>query len=333
VTRRAAAAALAALAAAALLLSVGPAAAGRGSIWDGIGGGKKQAAYRKMMAAGDRLTARAVELMSAGHRVHAGNLALRAADAYEKAADIDPRAAEPHYRAGQVLHAYFVSDIELPDRNATLRAIRHWDAFQSKAPRDPRLEGMLFNRAFTLTKLGGEENYRRAIADYAAELRLLDLASAAPGHVAVILSNKAEIHMALGELDQAIEHYYESLSYNPRALYALGLAVALDRDEQASKARELLDTYPFDPSALAEAEFFIPEGDVFWYLSLGHESLGRYESAVNYMRRYLAAQPRSPYAQRARQSLARLEKLARTERKRKGSPESEAYRRTWVLPP
>ena len=51
------------------------------------------------------------------------------------------------------------------------------------APLDPRLSGVYFRRGLTYTKLGGAENYRKAIADYEAELRLLDSATVSPAEI------------------------------------------------------------------------------------------------------------------------------------------------------
>ena len=338
--------AIAAAALAAIVLAAGgPAAAGekapvrasRGggsTVWERAAAAPGTAAYRTAMRLGDRQAARAADLANRGYQGRAVSMALRAVAAYETAIKADPSQGEPHYRAAEVLYGHFVSELHKPDERPALRAIAHWDEFEKKAPQDPRLEEMLFRRGFTCTKLGGEKMFRRAVADYEAQLRLLDAATAPPRDMANVLSNKAEIHMALGELDQALTHYYQALDYVHEPLYAYGLAVALDRDGQLARAREVLASYKFDPHELHRVGvFFIPEGDIYWYESLGHESLGRYESAANYMRRYLTAQPRSPYAARARESLKSLEARARAGKGGKGESELEIYQRTWILTP
>ena len=337
--------ALAAAALAAVVLAAdGPAAAGekapvrarRGAatLWERAAAEPEAAAYRAAMRLGDSQAARAASLANRGYQGRAVSMALRAVAAYETAIKADPTQGEPHYRAAEVLYGHFVSELHKPDVRPAQRAIAHWDEFEKKSPQDPRMEEMLFRRGFTCTKLGGEEMFRRAVADYEAQLRLLDAATAPPREMANVLSNKAEIHMALGELDQALTHYYQALEYAHEPLYAYGLAVALDRDGQLARAREVLASYKFDPHELHRVGvFFIPEGDIYWYESLGHESLGRYESAANYMRRYLTSQPRSPYAARARESLKSLEARARAGKGGKGESELEIYQRTWILTP
>jgi tetratricopeptide (TPR) repeat protein len=294
------------------------------------------------MALGDLLALRAADQVTLGHDPRANQLALRAVEAYERAAKIRPRAAEPHYRAAEVLYGHFIRANRNPPGKPTQRAIRHWDEFQRKAPRDPRLADAIFNRSFTLTKIGGEEMYRRAIADYAAELSLIDAATAPPERMATLMTNKAEIHMAVGELEQAIEHYYRAVEYNPQeSAYAYGLAVALDRDGQAAKAREVVASHKYRHEILFPPQgevFFVPEGDVYWYQSLGYESLGQYGSAANYMKRYLSAQPNSPYAARARESLKVLERKARGEKAgkkkaKKGDPAGDPFHPTWIIAP
>jgi tetratricopeptide (TPR) repeat protein len=324
--------------------AAGLAEASRRPVWERVAGATK---YQKEMALGDQLAIRAADQVTLGHDPRANQLALRAVEAYERAAKIRPRAAEPHYRAAEVLYGHFIRANRNPPGKPTQRAIRHWDEFQRKAPRDPRLADAIFNRSFTLTKIGGEEMYRRAIADYATELSLIDAATAPPRRMASLMTNKAEIHMAIGELEQAIEHYYRAVEYNPQEpAYAYGLAVALDRDGQAAKAREVVASHKYEHRILfpppGEGEvFFIPEGDVYWYQSLGYESLGQYESAAKYMERYLSAQPKSPYAARARESLKVLERKARSEKtekkkaqkkRAKGDPAGVMFN-PWIIEP
>ncbi|HEU5058487.1 MAG TPA: hypothetical protein VFU21_18270 [Kofleriaceae bacterium] len=324
-----------------------PAAAGPRTVWDQAAGPDRvDGSYRAQMARGDQLVERAAEQVNLGETQggRANQLALRAADAYEKAAALRPKAAEPHYRAAEVLSAHFIDE---PDHligdlvKPAQRAIAHWDAFQKLAPRDPRIVDVLFRRSIALTKLGGIANFKRAAADYDAALRLEDAASANPLQIALLLSNAAEIHMASGDLERAIELYSDSLDYNPKELYGYGLIVALDRDGQATKALEMMQSYGYDhevlfpdPSKTRESPpFFVPDGDVHWYQSIGEESKGNYQSALNHMGQFLAFQPKSPYAARARERIKTLEAKLRRAKGKKPPPAAEQYRPNWEMGP
>ncbi len=300
-----------------------PAEAGPRTVWERAAGpAGRQAQYRAQMARGDQLVERAAEQVNLGETQsgRANGLALRAADAYEKAAALQPKAAEPHYRAAEVLYAHFVDENDHLGGDQVKpaeRAIGHWDAFQKLAPRDPRMSDMLFRRSIALTKLGGVPHYKRAAADYDAALRLEDAASANPLQVALLLSNAAEIHMASGDLERAIELYSDSLDYNPKELYGYGLVVALDRDGQATKALQMMQDYGYEHEVLfpdprkESPPFFVPDGDVHWYQSIGEESRGNVQSAINHMNQFLAFQPKSPYRARAVERIKTLENKLR----------------------
>jgi tetratricopeptide (TPR) repeat protein len=300
-------------------------------LWATASGANREDPYRRAILRGDDYALRAAEQQTLGHGEPANSLALRAAEAYEKASAIDPRASEPHYRASEVLYLHFVDDTNHPQRQPAERAIRHWSEFERKAPRDPRLLAIYFRRSLTYTKLGGADNYRRAAADYEKELRLLDPGSALEEDIARVLSNAAELYMALGDLDRALTLYYDSIEFatTSQRLYAFGLAVALDRDGQAAKARETIRRFggynyevlnPRDGSV-----FFIPDGDEHYYQALGHDSAGQFESAINHYRQFLRVQPDSPYAERARSNIRQLEARLRVKGKgkRDGAEEEE----------
>lgn len=324
-------AALAVLAAVAL-----PAEAGPRTVWERAASpDRREAQYRALMARGDQLVDRAAEQVNLGETQsgRANGLALRAADAYEKAAALEPKAAEPHYRAAEVLYAHFVDENDHLGGDQVKpaeRAVAHWDRFEKLSPRDPRIADMLFRRSIALTKLGGIASYKRAAADYDAALRLEDAASANPLQVALLLSNAAEIHMASGDLERAIELYSDSLDYNQKELYGYGLVVALDRDGQATKALQMMQDYGYEYEVLfpdprkESPPFFVPDGDVHWYQSIGEESRGNYQSAINHMNQFLAFQPRSPYVARAKERLRTLEaKLRRSPKPKKPAGEND----------
>jgi tetratricopeptide (TPR) repeat protein len=289
------------------LALVGPARAD--DFWAELAPAPDEARYQTAMDAADELAlAAAAQASSDGS--HARTLALKAAAAYEEAAAARPGASEPHYRAGLVLYYYFAA--AQPDHRAieqpTLRAIEHWKQFEALAPRDPRLADMYFMRSLAYTQLGGDDNYRLGIADYDSELAIVDGGN---DGVDTIVANQAELYMALGEIEDALAGYRRAYELNNNGLFTYGLAVALDRDGQGVKARELLANTArsagFDPLD-KPGVFFIPEGDEFYYRALCQEVLGKYESAANYYQRFLDAQPGSPWVGRARENLAAVKK-------------------------
>ncbi len=95
----------------------------------------------------------------------------------------------------------------------------------------------------------------------------------------------------------------------------LGLAVALDRDGQTRAAREMMQralALDSTTSVLAVAElphsdlFFVPAGDVYYYVGLARSVAGRREEAADAFREFLAHQPGSRWASRAEAHLTEL---------------------------
>ncbi len=95
----------------------------------------------------------------------------------------------------------------------------------------------------------------------------------------------------------------------------LGLAVALDRDGQTRAAREMMQralALDSTTSVLAVAElpnsdlFFVPAGDVYYYLGLARSVAGRREEAADAFHEFLARQPGSRWAIRAEAHLTEL---------------------------
>jgi tetratricopeptide (TPR) repeat protein len=134
---------------------------------------------------------------------------------------------------------------------------------------------------------------------------------------AVLYGNSAETLMALGRLDEAVERYRQSeAAASPGdlewQLAEWGLGVALDRDEQVEKARAAIErALDYDPTMArlsGEGVFFEPAGDKHYYEALGHEVAGDREQALAGWRAFVAAQPASRWARRAR---AHLEALRR----------------------
>lgn len=272
--------------------------------------------YDKTMGTADQLALQAVAVLRRRLRGSARRLARRAIAAYQRAAKIDSSKAEPHYRAAELLHKHTIEDFDHPNHSDMRQAIAHWTAFERLAPLDPRLEEVLFRRSIVHTKLGGEEHFRRGIADYDAALELIDQSSIRhrKDQLARLLSNRAEILMAVGNLDAAITGYMQALRYQNEPLYGYGLAVALDRDGQSRRAREVMSHYArmdHEDSLVSETVFFVPEGEVNYYKALRAEALGRPRRAITAYTLFLRKLPDSRWAAKARQNRAGLEQKGR----------------------
>jgi tetratricopeptide (TPR) repeat protein len=159
------------------------------------------------------------------------------------------------------------------------------------------------------SKLG---QYAEAVTDYDREVAFGDADGTA-------YANSAEILMTLGRLQEAADRYREAIRVDEQApdrrarehsltLSYYGLGVTLDRDEQPVAAREMMArALAFDPnlSQLTAAQqpgsdvFFIPEGDVYYYLGLASEVAGRPDDAEAGFREFVARLPKSPWARRA----------------------------------
>lgn len=181
----------------------------------------------------------------------------------------------------------------------------------------PAEEAACWHRlAVERSKLG---QYAQAIADYDREL-------ASGNGDGATYSNVAELLMALGRLDEAADRYREAIRVDEEsgdrrtraaslALSYYGLGVALDRDEQPGAAREMIGrALSLDPhlTRLLGAQqpgsdvFFLPPGDVDYYIALALEVAGRRQEAEATFRLYVLKQPKSQWLKRARAHLAAL---------------------------
>lgn len=250
----------------------------------------------------------------------ARSFAARAIAHYERAVGLTSTPATAHHRAGRVLYRYYVALPDELDAKRAQQVLDHWNEFERLAPRDPRVRDMLFDRALVYTKLGGDDNYELAIADYHRLMDTSDPAGHDPSAVATWYSNCAEILMAVGRLDEAVDYYETSLSYTESALYAYGLAVALDRDGREEKARDLMarfarydmgdDDQPM--GRLRDSSvFFVPDGEIHYYYALGYEALGQPDIALDQYRIFARKARGSRYVPRAEQHIRRLEKRNR----------------------
>ena len=162
------------------------------------------------------------------------------------------------------------------------------------------------------------------------------VALAAGADAPAVYANLGEVLMADGQLAAAEACYRDAVAVasvarlpslgslgfdDPRArgqdliLAYFGLAVALDRDGQTVAAREMMRralALDATTSVLALAAvpnsdlFFVPAGDVYYYIGLARSVAGRREEAADAFRAFLAQQPGSRWAGRARGHLSEL---------------------------
>ncbi|MBK9031392.1 MAG: tetratricopeptide repeat protein [Myxococcales bacterium] len=291
--------------------------------------------YDEAMLAGDDRVASAVATDITEMR---SRLVTAALAAYDAAALARPDLAEPHWRAAAVVNAFYIECAPKrgalcgpsPSQRAAELAIEHWDAAERLAPLDPRLtDEVLTARALLHTKLATPAHLAAARVDY---LRVLDrirgharvdALSSNANRRAFALGNLAETHMMLGDLDRAIETYREAQRLVPDLSRAFGLAVALDRDEQTGAAYEVLRGEGADAIDRFVDEidrgrvFFVPAGEVSYYLGLAAEHQGDVVAALEHFEAFVASGAHPRYQPRARAHLAALK--ARLAQRLRGS--------------
>jgi tetratricopeptide (TPR) repeat protein len=121
----------------------------------------------------------------------------------------------------------------------------------------------------------------------------------------VIYQRLGECYMALGRLDEAVESFRQGIRVSPySADLGFALAVALDRDEDAAQAREVLSqALNRDPRAgsLSGANrVWIPPEDASYYLGLAYLGADDAPRSVLHFRRYLAQAGERGWSRRAR---------------------------------
>ncbi len=166
---------------------------------------------------------------------------------------------------------------------------------------------LAFEMGIAYSKLGA---FRQAVEEYDILERVARKGSVRSGLRATANANAAEALMALGRLDEAIQRYQASLSFMNSPLTYWGLGVALDRDEQVSKAmdairRALRDSRGLSTLSLSSV-FFIPKGDVHYYYGLGYLAQGKLQEARKAFEQFIKLLPKSQWAFRARVHLAEL---------------------------
>jgi tetratricopeptide (TPR) repeat protein len=255
----------------------------------------------------------------------------RAETAYRAAAAVRPRDAEPYFRIGNLLYQmYFACEIaprpltcEAPYATPTQQAhtVEAWDAFEQRAPLDPRIGEILLKRALLNTKLvngsAGDRGHLQAAArDYQAALDRNDGLSGTRGDE-TLLGNLAETYMMLGRLDDAITTYLQAVAAGvARVSTIYGLAVALDRDGAGDQAiRRILEQGAagfdaFQKDLVGGSVFFVPRGEKQYYLALINEAFGNYGTALGCWNRFIASGVHAEFAPRAREHALRLQKKA-----------------------
>lgn len=288
-------------------------------------------AFRAKMEEADRLALLATHHRNQLQSARRVRLAQRAMETYAEAIALNPKSAEAHFRAALVSTETQTAG-NFPPPSELDKAIAHIEAFEKLAPLDPRLPSMLFQLSLLRTKRGGKENIERGIHDYDKQLALIDQTSEMNRNsMSTTLSNRAELLMMLGRLEESIAGYEAAIEFEDGISYGYGLAVALDRDGQGFRAREVARRYALlDPSdALTRnGTFFVPAGEIHYYQAVRAESLAQYREAQDYYRLFLERVPRSPFAARARQNLEAIKDKAASQ-----PPPRRRHRvRTFMIP-
>lgn len=309
--------------------------------------GRAEDVYDSELQTGDEFAAQATS-SHVGSKAMIQQLLQHAVASYRNAAQIHEAAAEPYYRIARLIYSFYFECGQTVlyqwsasplcphpgaafDKNHAQEVIEAWNAFEARAPLDPRMSplgedassadfSVLFHRAVLHTHFATPDHLRAAVADYEKILARSDTPDE------TTLGNLAETYMMLGKLDEAIDFYRQALrtSHSTETLY--GLAVALDRAERGGQAKELIvaqgkqqmEEFHRRVSVL-RLTFFVPYGEEFYYFALASEAFGETDNAIDYWQKYLASNAHPEYQPRARTHLGGL--LAGRKR---GTPHREA---------
>src|SRR5262245_14685149 len=166
---------------------------------------------------------------------------------YRNAAKAMPKAAEPYYRIGKLIQEFYFdcqpdplnmppptcdrNEVHLNELKMARRLVEAWDAFEARAPLDPRVTELLESRAIARTKLVTEEPKKAtqylngALADYEAALaRWKDGLYANRYSKKLLYGNLAETYMMVGRLDDAIDAYKEAWAAGGNISVVYGMA-------------------------------------------------------------------------------------------------------------
>lgn len=314
-----------ALAIAALLASAAPASA---NVWQQALDEGVQDEYDKALATGDGYALQANAASQTA--VTVSRLVDLAVDQYDQAAKLRPSVGEPYFRIASTLESFYTDCPTVPrayrvqqhvpqtcpdmgrmiDLSRAKQAVSAWEAFEARAPLDPRISEALFSRAILRTKLvEGAKDPKPllvgALSDYLALLDRNDgLSASDPDQV---WGNLAETYMMLGRMEEAIDAYREALKNGANASTAYGLAVALDRDGSPSEALDTIRAHTVEGFneyrrllALG-AVFYVPRGEEHYYLALIFEAFESYRESLAEWRAFIASKAHPQFLARAKQ--------------------------------
>jgi tetratricopeptide (TPR) repeat protein len=291
----------------------------------------QQDIYESEMKSGDELALQATSTSVSSETIR--QLVTHAALSYQHASTAKPASPEPYYRLGRLLYAFYLDcttnqfvvrsplcpkdDLNGFDAKHAKEVIDAWDTFEARAPLDPRLGverdngiaigfPLLFHRAVLHTRLATKPQLELAVKDYEKILSRTDLADE------TVLSNLAETYMMIGRLDDAIDTYRQALHSNRNTETMYGLAVALDRDERGTQAKDVIVAQ--GEQAMAEFHrriqlgitFFVPRGEEFYYFALSAEAFGLDDSAIEFWKQYLRSGAHPEFQPRAKAHLDAL---------------------------
>ncbi|CAN5818507.1 hypothetical protein BH11MYX2_BH11MYX2_31540 [soil metagenome] len=308
------------------------------NVWDHASSGDAGSldSYRDAMSQGDGYTrqANAVSLTADVVKQYVD----RALASYQLAASKRPSEGEPYYRMAEVLGAFFTDcpvmarrfQSRLPqtcpgsgsaiNRDRAVQASDAWDKFEQLAPLDPRVNDARFERAILRTKLveGAKDPaplLERALTYYIA---LIDRSDGTSNfEPEVVWGNLAETYMMLGKLGDAIDSYKVAVSMGAGPSTAYGLAVAFDRDGSPGEALDTIRAQGEDAvnqyylGYLEGAIFYVPRGEVNYYMGLVMEAWGHYDLAADNWDKFVKSGAHPLFQARAKQHLDAMTKKAK----------------------
>jgi tetratricopeptide (TPR) repeat protein len=255
-----------------------------------------------------------------------------AVSAYKLAAAAKPKEGEPLFRIGKLIFSFYFDcgdrwSSPAPtckgfDQDRAKEVIAAWDAFEARAPLDPRLsvgafggsagdDEILFDRAILHTRLATKPHLEAAAADYEKILARFDGDSGASARV---LGNLAETYMMLGRMEDAIDTYRAACRNSSDTSTWYGYAVALDRDESTRQALEIIrslgreqrDVFVQSVNMPGGGTFFVPEGEKYYYFALSAEAFGYDEEAIDQWQKYIQSGAHREFQPRAKAHLDAL---------------------------
>ena len=274
------------LVALAAVTAAGSAHAGSSALWgrdhaqDATGDGELDLAFGRAMLDGDSALTAGVAETNQMSRLELRRRLDAAMAAYERAGAIRPTSPEPYYRIAMLLEtlwsgckpgqAFCLTLNPMGDNVANQLFVEAVDAMEQRAPMDPRIDALRFERGIAHTKLGTKAHWERARLDYGALMTRGSMRLR--GSTGVVAGNLAECEMMLGRTAESVEHYRMAVNATGDTSVVYGLAVALDRDQRGAEARALIGSLGVDNldrflrQVVGGTTFFVPAGEVNYYI-------------------------------------------------------------------